>query len=158
MIIRQLVGPAMALVVGLAVILLAGCAVGPGGHGPSPATQKVLLQQGIGLAVDHFLVDSPKTQERVARVRGVAERLANVTGVTTVTDLRAAVDAEVKKLNLSVLEQKDAQRFLEIMEAVLRDYVGGEQLDAQGLVKVNDVVQWILVALPLAPVPTTVER
>src|ERR1700754_3296977 len=148
--VRGLVGPIIGLIVGLGIILMAGCAtpgVG-GGHRPSAETQKVILQQVLGLVVDHFVAESPRARERVERVREVAVRLSLVTGVTTIDDLRAAVDSEVAKLNLTSLEQKDAQRFLEILEAVLRDYVGQEKLDAQGLVKVNDFVQWVIAAWP----------
>jgi hypothetical protein len=122
--------------------LVAGCSSNP----VSPTTQ-VALQEVTAIAVRRAVADSPRAAEKVANIRAIAAQLLTVTSITTVTDLRAVVDAEVAKLHLSPVDAADARSLLNIFEALLRERIG-EEINADSLVRVNEFVGYILAALP----------
>lgn len=124
--------------------ILAGCASSP----VSPTTQ-IALQEITAIAVRRAVADSPRAAEKIANIREVAGKLAGITSVTTVTELRAVVDAEVAKLNLNPVDAADARSLLNIFQVLLTERVG-EDINADALVEVNAFVGYILAALPPA--------
>jgi hypothetical protein len=122
--------------------LVAGCSSNP----VSPTTQ-VALQEVTAIAVRRAVADSPRAAEKVANIRAIAAQLLTVTSITTVTDLRAVVDAEVAKLHLSPVDAADARSLLNIFEALLRERIG-EEINADAMVQVNEFVAMIVAALP----------
>jgi hypothetical protein len=122
--------------------LVAGCSSNP----VSPTTQ-VALQEVTAIAVRRAVADSPRAAEKVANIRAIAAQLLTVTSITTVTDLRAVVDAEVAKLHLSPVDAADARSLLNIFEALLRERIG-EDINADAMVQVNEFVAMIVAALP----------
>jgi hypothetical protein len=126
-------------------VTLCGCATS---DGLSP-TGQVALQEVTAIAVRRAVTDSPRAAEKVANIRAVANQLLTITSITSVSQLRAQVDAEVAKLNLSPVDAQDAKSLLNIFEALLRERIG-EEINADALVKVNEFVGYILAALPAA--------
>jgi hypothetical protein len=122
--------------------LVAGCSSNP----VSPTTQ-VALQEVTAIAVRRAVADSPRAAEKVANIRAVANQLLTITSITTVSQLRAQVDAEVAKLNLSPVDAADARSLLNIFEALLRERIG-EDINADAMVQVNEFVAMIVAALP----------
>jgi hypothetical protein len=122
--------------------LVAGCSSNP----VSPTTQ-VALQEVTAIAVRRAVADSPRAAEKVANIRSVANQLLTITSITTVSQLRAQVDAEVAKLNLSPVDAADARSLLNIFEALLRERIG-EDINADAMVQVNEFVAMIVAALP----------
>jgi hypothetical protein len=125
--------------------IFAGCASNP----VSPTTQ-IALQEVTAIAVRRAVADSPRAAEKIANIRAVAGRLAGITSVTTVAELRAVVDAEVAKLNLHPVDAADAKSLLNIFQALLTERIGGNDINANALVQVNEFVGYVLAALPAA--------
>lgn len=133
----------------VATVLLAGCKVNPDtGQSEISETGKATLAVLAGELTDRYLAESPDRARSIANIRGIAVRLQAVTDVVTITDLRARLDVEVAKLNLSDLDRRSVNRFLPLLEAVLRDYIGRDELDSKALVRVNEFLNLILLALP----------
>ncbi len=135
-----------ALLVSLLMVLLAGCVTTPQGTELS-ASGKILVQEGAGIAVRRYLRERPGAVSRVERIRKVVELASQATEVTTIGDLKALVIAEVEKTT-DPLDRGDALALVNILYAVLLEYVGGDKLDIHGLVKVNEVLGYVLAALP----------
>lgn len=114
---------------------------------------KVLLQEAASIAVRRALIDSPRRAEKAQNIRDIAARLQNVTEQTTVSGLRAAVEQEIMKLNLEPIDHADAVSLLNICAALVADYIGRDELDADALVRVNEFIGYLVAALPP---PTTV--
>jgi predicted small secreted protein len=132
--------------------LLSGCQTAPGGDGQQLSeTGKVALQEVAAIAVRRAVLESPRAQEKAANIRAIAGRLQAVTSVTSVTQLRAAVELEIDGLGLNPIDRADAQSLLNIFAALLREQLGKDDLDADALVKVNDFLGMIVRALPAAP-------
>lgn len=123
-------------------VILAGCASTP----VSPTTQ-IALQEVTAIAVRRAVADSPRAAEKIANIREVAGRLAGITSVTTVAELRTVVDAEVAKLNLNAVDAADAKSLLNILQALLTERIGTD-INADALVQVNEFVGYVLAALP----------
>jgi hypothetical protein len=132
----------LALTLGVIALTL-GCA---SQSGLSP-TGQVALQEVTAIAVRRAVADSPRAAEKVANIRAVANQLLTITSITTVSQLRAQVDAEVAKLNLSPVDAADARSLLNIFEALLRERIG-EDINADAMVQVNEFVAMIVAALP----------
>jgi hypothetical protein len=127
-------------------VLLAGFMAGCSSNPVSP-TNQVALQEVTAIAVRRAVADSPRAAEKVANIRAVANQLLTITSITTVSQLRAQVDAEVAKLNLSPVDAADARSLLNIFEALLRERIG-EDINADAMVQVNEFVAMIVAALP----------
>jgi hypothetical protein len=123
--------------------ILAGCASNP----VSPTTQ-IALQEVTAIAVRRAVADSPRAAEKIANIRAVAAQLAAVTSITTVAELRTVVDAEVAKLNLDPVDAADAKSLLNIFQALLTERIGGNDINADALMKVNEFVAMVVAALP----------
>lgn len=141
------IGMLLAIALGSA-FLLTGCVTTPDGRHELSATGKASLAVLAGELTDRYLAESPDRARSVSNIRNVAVRLQAVTDAVTVTDLRARLDAEVAKLGLSNLDRRSVNRFLPLLEALLRDYIGRDELDSQALVRVNEFLNLILLALP----------
>lgn len=131
---------------------ISGCVTTPEGGRELSATGKVALQEVTAIAVRRAIDDSPRAQEKAANIRAVAARLAAVTDVTTIGELKLVVSAEVDALGLNPVDRADAQSLLNIFAALLADYIGKDEIDADALVRVNEFVSLILAALPPSPV------
>jgi hypothetical protein len=132
------------------VVLLAVAFGGSGcaSNQVSPTTQ-VAIQEIAAIAVRRAVNDSPRAQEKIANIRAIATQLLAVSSITTVTELRAVVDAEVAKLNLNPVDAADARSLLNIFQALLTERIG-EDINADALVTVNEFVGYIVAALPPA--------
>ncbi len=131
-----------------AIALILGSMLGCASNSISPTTQ-VAIQELAAIAVRRAVTDSPRAQEKIANIRTVAAQLLAVSSITTVTQLRSVVDAEVAKLNLNPVDAADAKSLLNIFEALLRERIG-EDINADALIEVNTFVGYILAALPSA--------
>jgi hypothetical protein len=58
------------------------------------------------------------------------------------------VVAEVNKRVSNTLDREDALSLVNILHAVILEQVGDDKLDAKALVKVNEMLEYILLALP----------
>lgn len=130
----------------LAALSLVGC-----GSNPSvelSATTKVALQEVAAIAVRRAVTSSPRAAEKAQNIRNVAVALQSVTSITSVSDLRVVVDAEIAKLGLSPVDKADANSLLNIFEALLKEKLGKDEIDSTALVTVNEFVSIIVAALP----------
>jgi hypothetical protein len=128
-------------------VLLAGLMAGCASQSGLSPTGQVALQEVTAIAVRRAVTDSPRAAEKVANIRAVANQLLTITSITSVSQLRAQVDAEVAKLNLSPVDAADARSLLNIFEALLRERIG-EDINADAMVQVNEFVAMIVAALP----------
>lgn len=137
----------------LAYLILAGCVTTPDGGHQLSETGKVALQEVASIAVRRSLSTSPRAAEKAQNIREIAVRLQSITEVTSVSDLRAAVEKEVNALGLNPVDRADAQSLLNIFHALLLDYVGRNELDADALVRVNEFITMVVNALPPQETP-----
>lgn len=129
--------------------ILAGCAPNPvTGNVELSNTGRVALQEVAAIAVRRAVTDSPRAAEKAGRIRDIAARLQTLTTVTTVADLKVVVEHEVDALGLAPIDRADAQSLINVLGALLADYVGQNQLDARALVQVNEFLGLIVAALP----------
>lgn len=133
--------------------LLAGCTVNPQtGQRELSNTGKAALVVVVGEVTDRYVDGSSDGERTVRNIANVAQRLQDVTDAVTITELRARIDVEVAALDLSDLDRRSAQRWLGLLEGVLRDSIGKDDLDADAYIKVGEFVGLILSALPPPPV------
>lgn len=130
-----------------AVTLLVGCITTPTGTQLSAAGQ-VALQESAGIAVRRYLRDRPNVQGRMANIRAIVAKVASVTDATTIGDLKVIVVAEVNARVTEPLDRADALALVNVLYAVLLEQVGQDKLDIKGLTTVNEVLSYILAALP----------
>ncbi len=128
--------------------ILAGCASQPGGTVELSNTGRVALQELSAIAVRRAVTESPRAAERAANIRAVAVRLQALTTVATVADLKTVVEQEVDRLGLNPIDRADAQSLINVLGALLLDYVGQNQLDARALVLVSEFLGMVVAALP----------
>jgi hypothetical protein len=137
-----------------ALVLLSGCQT-PGGvvgaPSVSPATKQT-LEVISRIVVRRALTNSPRYLEKAQNIRDVIEAIGPIDEFTTVTALRAAVDHQVAKLNLTGLDAVDADELLDLWQEQLSAAIEGDTIDADALVKVDDLLQSILRLLPPASV------
>lgn len=130
-------------------IFLSACVTTPTGGKQLSETGKIALQSVAEISVRRYLRDHPGRQTNiVSNIRRVAGELQSATSVTTVSGLRSAVEAELQKIPMSDADRQDATSLLNIFEALLREQIGSETIDSQGLIKVNDFLKMIVGALP----------
>lgn len=133
----------------LAALSLVGCSVNPTtGQQELSGTGKAAIVAFTGEFVDRYLAESPDRAKSIANIRDVAVRLQNVTDAVTVSELRARLDVEVAKLDISDINKRSLKRWSPILEGLLQDYVGSGQLDANAYVRVNEFLNLIVAALP----------
>lgn len=77
--------------------------------------------------------------------------IAQLPDVTTVAGLRQIVQARIDERVSDPYDQQDYTRLLNILSAVLSDYVGSEQLDAGARVKVTEFLGNLAAAIPVRP-------
>lgn len=131
-----------------ATVALSGCATTPAGTQLSPAGQ-VLIQESAAIATRDYLRRHPNDQARITNIRAVVEKVAAVTSTTaTVGDLKAVVIAEVNARVGDPLDRADVLSLVNVFYALLLEQVGSDKLDLKGVVKVNEVLGYILAALP----------
>lgn len=143
-----MIGIKRSLLLSAAISMLLGCATTPEGTVQLTNTQRVALQEVATIAVRRAVTDSPRAAERAANVRAIATELQTLTTATTIADLKTAVEKEVDKLGLKPIDRADAQSLINILGALLIDYLGQNQLDPRALVKVNEFLSMVVAALP----------
>lgn len=136
----------------IASLMLTGCVTTQEGGRALSSTGRIALQEVAAIAVRRAVTESPRAQEKAQNIREVAVRLATITSITSIDELKVAVEREVDALGLNPVDRADAQSLLNIFEALLLDYVGSNELDANGLIRLNEFISMIVTALP-APVP-----
>lgn len=140
---------AIAAAAAIALTSLSGCKVNPDtGEKELTATGKAGIAVLAGELADRYVAESTDRARSIANIRDIATRLQNVTDVVSVTDLRARIDTEVAKLNLSDVDRRSVNRFLPLLQAMLTDYIGSDRIDSKQLVRVNEFLRLILLALP----------
>lgn len=132
----------------LITALLVGCVSNPDGSRELSATGKIALQEVTAIALRRSIADSPRAQEKVANIRHVATRLQAATAVTSISELRLVVDAELDRLKLTAIDRADANSLMNVFQALLIERVGKDEIDAQALMTVNEFVSMIVAALP----------
>jgi hypothetical protein len=130
----------------VATLLLVGCAT----NQQLSATSKVALQEVAAIAVRRAVGDSPRFAEKAQNIRYIASRLQSATSVTSIADLRKAVDVELDGLKLTAVDRADANSLLNIFQALLQEQIGDGAIDSAALVQVNEFIGYIVAALPPA--------
>jgi hypothetical protein len=125
--------------------ILAGCGSNPGVELSN--TTKVVLQEVVTIGVRRAL-NTPRAAEKAANIRAVAVRLQSVATATTVAELKAVVGQEVDSLGLAPIDRADAQSLINVLGALLVDYIGQEKLDSAAQVKVGEFLGLVVAALP----------
>ena len=130
---------------------LSGCATNPDGSRELTATGKVALQEVAAIVVSRHLRESPRAAEHAQKIRAVLTDIAQLPDVTTVTGLRQIVQARIDERVTDTYDREDYTRLLNILSAVLNDYVGSGQLDAGARVKVTEFLGYVAAAIPVQP-------
>lgn len=141
----------LALLLAIAVptmLALSGCATNPDGSRELTNTGKIALQEVAAIAVSRHVRESPRAAERAQKIRAVLADLQDLPDVATVSGLRQVVQARIDERVSDPYDRQDFTRLLNILNAVLLDYVGDGQLDAQGIVRVRDFLGYVAAAIP----------
>jgi hypothetical protein len=97
----------------------------------------------------HAVADSPRAAEKAANIRAIVARLHAVASAeSTLAALKAEVSAELDKLSLSPLERADAEDLLTLLSVALESRLGPDALQSAGLIKVQEFLDLLLVAIP----------
>lgn len=137
------------LVLATVLFSVLGCQTTPTGGSELTPEGRTALDVSVRIAVRHALADSPRALEKAQNIRTVVTRLQSViTAESTLAALETEVSAEIDKLNLSPLDRADAQDLLRLFATALEARLGPDALNAQGLVRVNEFLLLVLVALP----------
>lgn len=131
----------------LVALSIGGCVTTPQGQELSPAG-KVLLQESAGIAVRRYLRDRPNAQARVNNIREIVTKVQAVTEAVTIADLKAVVVREISARVTNDLDRADALALVNVLYVVLLERVGEDRLDVKALVRVNEVLSYVLAALP----------
>ncbi len=133
----------------LLALLLAGCVTTPDGTRTLSPEGQIALETSVRIAVRHAIADSPRGAEKAQHIRVIVERLQAVTGATsTLAALKAVVNVELGRLNLSPMDMADAQDLLNLLAVALESRLGPDALQSAGMVKVNDFLVLVLAAIP----------
>lgn len=138
----------LAFVAALATLLLSACATNPDGSRELTATSKIALQEVAAIVVSRHFRESPRAAEHAQKIRAVLTDIAQLPDVTTVAGLRQIVQARIDERVTDQYDREDYTRLLNILSAVLSDYVGSGQLDAQARVKVTEFLGDVAAAIP----------
>lgn len=136
-----------------AAIALSGCATNPDGSRELTETGKVALKEVAGIVVSRHFRESPRAAEHAQEIRTVLAELAELPDVTTVAALRQVVQLRIDERVSDPYDREDYSHLLNILSAVLSDYVGTGQLDAGARVKVRDFLGYVAAAIPVQPAP-----
>lgn len=135
-----------AILVGSA--LVSACAT-TGGAAMTP-TARAELQAVTRIAVRRAFSMSPRAAEKAQNVRAIVGKIRTVTtSESTVAGLTAVVQAELNKIPLSPLDRADANDLVQLLSVALEARFQG--VDAERLVEINEFLQFVLDALPVAP-------
>lgn len=135
------------------LLILSACATNPDGSRDLTNTGKVALQEVAAIAVSRHIRESPRAAERAQKIRAVLAEIQDMPDVTTVAGLRQVVQARIDALS-DPFDRQDFTRLLNILSAVLLDYVGDGQLDAKAVVRVKDFLEYVAAAIPeVQPAP-----
>lgn len=129
----------------LVSLSLLGCVTTPISSDNQAA--QVLIEEAAKATIRHYFIDHPGSAERIARFREVAKVLINTEAVSTIGQLEQVALAEVSKTSDPV-KRDDAQGLVRSLGALLRQYIGAGELDANAVVKVKDVIAALVSALP----------
>lgn len=143
----------MKLIFALPLLLtaLTACATNPDGSRQLTETGKVALQEVASIVIERHLRESPKAAEHAEKIRAVLTNIAQLPDVTTVSGLRQIVQARIDERVTDSYDRQDYTRLLNILSAVLNDYVGSGQLDAGARVKVTEFLGYVAAAIPVRP-------
>jgi hypothetical protein len=135
----------------LAFVMLAGCVTTPDGGRQLTATGKVALQEVAAIGINRWVRESPGAAEKVEKVRVVLVELQALPDISTIAGLRAVVQTRIDAKVSDPLDRSDWTRLLNILSALLTDYVGDGTLDAKAVIVVRDFLGYLSAALPPAP-------
>lgn len=138
----------LAFVAALAMSLLSACTTNPDGSRELTATGKVALQEVASIVVSRHFRESPRAAEHAQEIRTLLTELAQLPDVTTVAALRQVVQLRIDERVSDPYDRQDYTRLLNILSAVLSDYVGSGQLDAGARVKVTEFLSYVAAAIP----------
>lgn len=145
----------LGLLTALAVLALGlqACATNPDGSRELTATGKVALQEVAAIVVSRHFRESPRAAEHAQKIRDLLTDIAQLPDVTTVAGLRQVVQARINERVSDPYDKEDYTRLLNILSAVLSDYVGSGQLDASARVKVTEFLGYVAAAIPAVRPP-----
>lgn len=119
----------------------------------NPASAKLVTQYAVLKFAEQSSAD--KRAERIANVQRVATDVKAIAAGEPVSIglLKAAVGAEIAKLNLSPADTMLANALVDMLAIELSERVGEGILDPDQLVQVAKVMDWIIEAAALASPP-----
>jgi hypothetical protein len=129
------------------ISFLTGCVVTSTGDKQLTESGKILLQESAGIAVRRYLREHPDQVTRTANIKAVIARVQQATAITTLGELKAIAATEISARINNPLDRADALALLNVFEVVIKEQVG-DKIDSKTLVRVNEILGYIVAALP----------
>jgi hypothetical protein len=132
---------------------LSACVTTPAGKQELSDSGKTALQGMAIIGVSRYIREHDNAAQRVANIRAVALEIRNVTSYTSVIELRAKLDAEIRARVKDPNDQMDALGLLLVFDPVIKELFAKGEVDPLAVIKVNEFIDFLLAALPNVPPP-----